>query len=404
MLLLPILMLAVCASPMLANLNGPAPGLTGAPGESNCTVCHFGAELNQGGGQLKIELLNAATYTPGAQHRIRITLSDPAARRWGFQITARRSGTTNDRAGTLVSENIQLIGIDTLNNLQYATHTSQGTQPNIANQAVWELLWTAPAAGFGSVTFYAAGNAANNNLTTSGDNIYTASLQVAESGAAAPLTSFVLPQFVYGPQAAGNRWSTQLYFQNANQTPADMELLFRDDSGAALDFPGGAQQTRSLAPGETLLIATPDAQAFVSGWVEARLPAGVRGYAVFRQSLTGRDDNEAVVLLSPADRTDWGLIHDDAGLITGVALVNPSGSSVTVEYTARNALGQTTGAGTLALGARSKTAARLDALTGLSGVAGQRGSVEFRVGSGALAVLGLRFGASAFTSLPPLER
>jgi hypothetical protein len=247
--------LVLCAAPLCASITGPAFGLTGAPGEGNCTACHFGAPLNQGGGELKIELLSATTYTPGVQHRIRITLSDPAARRWGFQLTARRTNAPTERAGTLASENVQLIqvGNDAQRNVQFASHTLEGTRPNVADQAVWELLWTAPAAGFGSVTFYAAGNAANNNINTSGDNIYTSSLQAGESSAGPELTSFVLPQFVYGPQDANSRWSTQLYLQNSGEAPAGLELHFRDDSGADLGFPGGAQQNRTLAAGETLL-------------------------------------------------------------------------------------------------------------------------------------------------------
>lgn len=395
---------ALCALPAWANRGGPPLGLTGAPGEGNCTACHTGAGLNQGGGQLKIELLNAATWTAGQQHRLRITLSDPAARAWGFQLTARRSAAPNERAGTLASENVQVIRVDTANNVQYASQLSQGVQAGTANQAIWEVLWTAPEPGFGSVTFYAAGNAANNNLNTAGDNIYTSSLEVQESGGAPELKSYVLPQFVYGPQAGGGRWFTGLYFHNAGAVAAPMELRFRGDDGADLNFPGGAQQTRNLAAGETLLIPTPDAASFVSGWVEARLPAGVSGYAVFRQSVTGRDDNEAVVLLVDDSKGAWTLVHDDAGFVTGVAVVNPGDSAVTVDYTARNASGQQVGSGSLNLPARSKTVAALGDLPGLSETAGERGAVEFRVTSGSLAVLGLRFGASAFTSIPAAER
>lgn len=399
-----ILLIALCAVPAWANRGGAPLGTTGAPGEGNCTACHTGAGLNQGGGQLKIELLNAATWTAGQQHRLRITLSDPAARAWGFQLTARRTTAPGQRAGTLASENIQQIRIDTTNNVQYASQTSQGVQSGTANQAVWEILWTAPEAGQGPVTFYAAGNAANNNLNTAGDNIYTGSLEVQESGGAPQLKSYVLPQFVYGPQAGGNRWFTGLYFHNAGTVAAPMELRFRGDDGADLNFPGGAQQTRNLAAGETLLIPTPDAASFVSGWVEAKLPAGVSGYAVFRQSVTGRDDNEAVVLLSDDSKSAWTLVHDDAGFITGVAVVNPGSAAVSVNYTARNAAGQQVGSGTLTLPARGKSVAVLRDLPGLSAIAGQRGAVEFRVTSGSVAVLGLRFGASAFTSIPAAER
>jgi hypothetical protein len=393
-------LLFLTSAPLWARSIGADLGLTGAPGEGTCAACHTGAGLNAGGGSLKVELLNATTYTPGQQHRLRITLADPAARRWGFQLSARRAAAPTQRAGTLASENITILRIDPANNVQYANQTSTGSFPGQAGQAVWELLWTAPAAGEGPVTFFAAGNAANNNLNTAGDNVYTTSLEVAESGAAPPLTSFVLPQFVFGPQAGGNRWTTLIYLHNSTSEPAPFTRHYRADDGTDLNIPGGAQQSSTLAPRETLRLQSPDAASFFSGWVQLGLPAGVSGYAVFRQSVPGRDDNEAVVLLSPANQSAWTLLHDDNGLTTGVALLNPGDSAITIDYTATTEPGQNAGSGTLNLPARSKFVGVLSALPGLSPLAGQRGAVRFTASGGNLAVLGLRFAASAFTSIP----
>ena len=44
----------------------------------------------------------------------------------------------------------------------------------------WEIEWTAPSAGAGTVDFYFAGNAANQNGSTSGDYIYTINVTVPE--------------------------------------------------------------------------------------------------------------------------------------------------------------------------------------------------------------------------------
>jgi hypothetical protein len=44
------------------------------------------------------------------------------------------------------------------------------------------MEWTAPAAGTGPVTFYVAINQTDNSGTNSGDQIYVASLTIAESG------------------------------------------------------------------------------------------------------------------------------------------------------------------------------------------------------------------------------
>jgi hypothetical protein len=50
-----------------------------------------------------------------------------------------------------------------------------------------------------------------------------------------------------------------------------------------------------------------------------------------------------------------------------------------------------------------KTETALRGLTGLAGVVGLRGSAQFSVSSGSIAVLGLRFGGAAFTSIPAAQ-
>lgn len=56
------------------------------------------------------------------------------------------------------------------------------------------------------------------------------------------------------------------------------------------------------------------------------------------------------------------------------------------------------------LTAKSKTAAELRTLPGLSGMPGRRGSADFTADTGSVAVLGLRFGGAAFTSIPTADR
>jgi uncharacterized repeat protein (TIGR01451 family) len=55
---------------------------------------------------------------------------------------------------------------------QYVEHTSAGTFVGQQNGASWTFNWTAPSTDIGPVTFYAAGNQANNDGNTSGDYIY----------------------------------------------------------------------------------------------------------------------------------------------------------------------------------------------------------------------------------------
>src|SRR5436190_17051485 len=79
---------------------GPDPGKSGVPGESTCAEsgCHVGAGLNLGGGSVTIDA-GGATYTPGVKQRIKVTVTDPAQRKWGFQLTARLASNSKTRAG-----------------------------------------------------------------------------------------------------------------------------------------------------------------------------------------------------------------------------------------------------------------------------------------------------------------
>ncbi|MGH9972261.1 MAG: PQQ-dependent sugar dehydrogenase, partial [Pyrinomonadaceae bacterium] len=55
---------------------------------------------------------------------------------------------------------------------QYIEHTLAGTFAGQQGGASWRFNWTAPPTDVGTITFYAAGNHANNDGNTSGDHIY----------------------------------------------------------------------------------------------------------------------------------------------------------------------------------------------------------------------------------------
>jgi hypothetical protein len=140
------------------------------------------------------------------------------------------------------------------------------------------------------------------------------------------------------------------------------------------------------------------------GYASVALPEGVTGYGVFRQSVAGTPDQEAVVPLANAASTTASLTFDDTNYITAVGIVNPSSVATTVTVTTKSAAGGTLGTATIALAAKSKTAVTLRGVQGLTGVANNRGSVTFTVTTGNVAVLGLRFFGSAFTSIPANDR
>ncbi len=168
--------------------SGPDARSTAAPGDSSpqsCAQagCHTGTALNAGGGNVALTFPNGLTYTPGQKIRVRVTITDSAARVYGFQATSRlASNLTRGQAGTftVVSTAYTILCEDgserpTSTNtcratapLEYVEHS----RPNSAN--FFEFDWTPPATNLGNIMFYVSGNAANGNGSQSGDHIYTA--------------------------------------------------------------------------------------------------------------------------------------------------------------------------------------------------------------------------------------
>lgn len=173
-----------------ADVDGADPRLTGAPGDNAaaCTACHTGTALNGGGGSVKILLPAGNTYTPGLKQHVTVQVSDPAQRRWGFELTARlatdpASGQAGDLASTdgntrVICNNGRAKPCTSSNAVQFITHTLTGTRPGTIGGANFEFDWTPPSTDAGKITLYAAGNAANGNNQNTGDHIYTASVEL----------------------------------------------------------------------------------------------------------------------------------------------------------------------------------------------------------------------------------
>jgi len=218
---------------------------------------------------------------------------------------------------------------------------------------------------------------------------------------AAPLTApGILPQFVFG-----GGWYSALYFTNTGGTAASVAVSFVSDNGTPMSLPSvGASTTVSLPARGSARIEAANAGSLTEGYVTAALPDGVTGYGVFRQSVQGVPDQEAVVPFSGASATASTLIWDDRSTVTAVAMVNPSVFDATVAVIVRNGTGQTIGTSSVVLPAKTKSAVVLRSLPGLAGMAGNWGSADFTVSFGNIAVLGLRFNGSALTSIPTADR
>jgi hypothetical protein len=172
-----LVLVLFAASIAWANAAGPFAGLTGALGEDDCASCHGNST---GAGTVRIQVVpQSSSYTPSQTIRLRVTIEDPSAIRWGFQLTARSAANPSLAAGRLVSVDGQ-TQVETVGRLDYISQTTVGTQRNTRTSASWEFNWAAPSAGTNRVTFFVAGLAANGNGSDTGDRVYLSSFTLAE--------------------------------------------------------------------------------------------------------------------------------------------------------------------------------------------------------------------------------
>jgi len=209
-----------------------------------------------------------------------------------------------------------------------------------------------------------------------------------------------LPQYVFG-----GGWYSALYFTNATDSSVSFPVSFFTDAGTPMTVPsvGGSSTTVTLDPQGTTVIEAHNSGSLTQGYVSTLLPIGVLGYGLFRQSVSGIADQEAVVPLSLTGTSTAALTWDDTNYTTAVAIANPSDNTETVTITVWDGSGALIGTSSVTLPPNGHTAAVLRSLPGLAGMAGNLGSASFTVPPGtsqSVAVLGLRFNDPAFTSIP----
>jgi hypothetical protein len=116
-------------------------------------------------------------YTPGTSYNMSVTVAGEGRPLFGLGFEALNSN--GQSVGTLTPGTGTQIKTATIqgNVRQNIVHTTNGGNSNGSH--TFSFTWSAPATNVGTITFYAAGNAANANGQKSGDHIYTTS-QAAE--------------------------------------------------------------------------------------------------------------------------------------------------------------------------------------------------------------------------------
>jgi len=325
-----------------ARSSGPPAARTGDFGELNCTACHTGNALNTAGGTLTITGV-PVNYQPGRTYSITVAIQKSGQARWGFQLTVRTAG-TSQQAGTLTPKdgNTQVI---TDSGIQYMEQTSAGTFTG-TNSGSWTFDWTAPASAVGTLRFSAAGNAANNNGSNSGDFIYTTTFTSEPPVVSKPITA------LFSHFAFGQGFSTTFTLLNTGSTAVDGNLIFTGQDGTPLDTGLAASSGLALEPAHesvqassTAITIPPGGTKFVTasalkptdplkvGWARLESTGGTpSGVATFQFVSGGKLAGIAGVLASDLVENVVIPVDDDvaAERITGYAVANPGSETITI--------------------------------------------------------------------------
>jgi uncharacterized protein (TIGR03437 family) len=199
---------------------GPDPRHTAAPGDDPLACasssCHIGTPLNGGGGNVVVNFPDGLTYTPGVQQKLTIVITDPVAKAWGFQMSARLdSDLANGQAGDFTADpKTQLVlcenffktskGCPANAQVQFIEHSSPFATNTIG------VTWTPPTTDVGGVHIYVAANAANKDGSNIGDHIYTANYALTPKTTSTPKPTItaVVNGASFQPGIQSGCWST----------------------------------------------------------------------------------------------------------------------------------------------------------------------------------------------------
>ena len=263
----------LAATVFLANSGGRAAdaraGNTGAPGDQSsggnpvtCQFCHNSATIQI---LTNIQLLDAngmevTTYIPGQTYRLRTTVSptrgNPTG--YGYQLIPILDRNNTDAKGLQnPASNVKIVTVPS-SGRTYAEHNG------ISNSPVFEVDWTAPAAGSGAVSFYAAANGVNRNGGSSGDGAASARLTIEESlGTATRVESAQYSYSVFPNPAAD-----LLYVEGAHTGNLTCVLLQTNGKPAARFTQGlssGMDVSRLLPGNYTLMLINAEGQTVYAG-------------------------------------------------------------------------------------------------------------------------------------------
>lgn len=209
-------------------------------GSSNVTCntsgCHTGAAVNSGPGDVTIVTdIPGTGYVAGQTYSIQVTVSSGGSNgvKYGFACAAVRQGTSILVGGFATSDNTTLIK----SGGNYIVHNI-APNGNGNPSHTFSFNWTAPVVGSGPISFFAAGNSANGNSNTSGDQIYNVNISVDEAPGLG-LTESIMSAFNLYPNPAA-----ELVNVKVPENLLDSQIRLMDITGKTIF---SQQLTQSIA-------------------------------------------------------------------------------------------------------------------------------------------------------------
>ncbi|MBL7923695.1 MAG: T9SS type A sorting domain-containing protein [Bacteroidia bacterium] len=174
------LVIIVMTSSILSD-NGKA-GKTGSPGELTCIDCHSDFTPNTAGGSISISNTGMTNwqYSPGQTYTITVTVARTGSSLFGLGVECLTAANANAGIFTITNTASTQLKTATVNGVIRTNVVHQLNGGAAANTKSFSFNWTAPVAGTGTVKFYYAGIAANNNGNEAGDYVYNGSQNVTE--------------------------------------------------------------------------------------------------------------------------------------------------------------------------------------------------------------------------------
>jgi hypothetical protein len=205
----------------------------------------------------------------------------------------------------------------------------------------------------------------------------------------------------------GGGWQSTIVLTNRATAPASATLIFNSDTtgGGTQPWTPPFVETSSttglvLISGSSLFLhTTGTAAALTEGWAELDADAGIVAYVVFTYRFPGHQDDEGTAPAVAATNRILVPYDDSSGFVTGIAVVNPTGTAQDIS------VGFQTTTGAVAFGALPTAPPQGHMAFVLSQqfpvIAGHAGLAEFYSATGNISMIALRFNPTlSFTAAP----